>query len=137
MEISGASVSSSLLTMLESHVEAWPESRPVDRATVPIARLDALAGDLNVAGHRCLLKLDVQGYELAVLRGAAATLAFVRAVFTELLFTEFYENQASYLEVMGALDRAGFRFVGMFDSYMDTRTSLPLFANGLFVRANG
>jgi FkbM family methyltransferase len=136
MEVSGAPVSSSLLPMREEHVRVWPESRPVGREDVPVVRLDSLAAELGVANHQTLLKLDVQGYESAVLRGAAGTLPVIKAVLVELLFAPLYEGQARYFEVMATLDAAGLRFAGLFDTYLDSQTNLPVFANGLFVRGS-
>ena len=69
MEVSGTSVSSSVLPMRAEHVAVWPDSRPVGREDVPVVRLDTIAAELGVAGRRTLLKIDVQGYEAAVLRG--------------------------------------------------------------------
>jgi FkbM family methyltransferase len=47
--------------------------------TIPITSVDEFVSD-SVAGRPiCLIKIDVQGYELAVCRGMAATIAQVEA----------------------------------------------------------
>ncbi len=63
--------------------------------TVRTLRLDAIAGELLAADLRVWLKLDVQGHEARVLRGAAATLARVDAVELELPVSPQYEGHGS------------------------------------------
>lgn len=58
-----------------------------------------------------LLKLDVQGYELSVLRGAEETLKDTLVVFTEVLFDQFYEGQADFPAMLEFMRARGFRFV--------------------------
>jgi hypothetical protein len=71
-------------------------------------RLDDLLPEL---GSRVdFLKLDVQGYELAVLKGAEATLRDVLVVHTEVEFVEMYKGQPLFADVDQFLRRAGFVF---------------------------
>jgi FkbM family methyltransferase len=62
--------SSSILPMLPKHLDACPESDYVDRQEITQRRLEALWPEVTRPGDRVFLKLDVQGYEEAVLRGA-------------------------------------------------------------------
>jgi FkbM family methyltransferase len=54
-----------------------------------------------------LLKLDVQGYELEVLKGAAECLRSVKAVITEVSFSEYYQGQCFFHEVVEFLAGRG------------------------------
>jgi hypothetical protein len=119
--------------MFQKHIDVWPGSEPIKEEAVPVTRLDTLADELRVSCHRTLLKIDVQGYERNVLRGADATLRHITAVYVELLFCPLYEGQAKYYEVMSVLDLAGFRFAGLYESDHDHKTGEMLFANGLFI----
>lgn len=70
--------SSSILPMTELHREAFPytaESEPVD---VEMARLDELPFLWPYLPAPIVLKVDVQGYELKVLKGAGSYLGVVR-----------------------------------------------------------
>jgi FkbM family methyltransferase len=135
MEVSGFSPSSSFLPMRPEHVREWPDSKPVGTVKVSVRRLDGLADTLCVSGHRTFLKLDVQGYEAAVLAGAAETLKAVQIVYAELLFAPLYEGQARYYEIMSTLERVGLRFVGLFGPHYQADTGHVMYADGLFVRA--
>jgi len=124
--------SSSLLPMADRHVRAAPESAVVGTEEVEVARLD----DLGVvqSGDRVYLKLDVQGAELDVLRGAALTLAAVRIVEAELSAVELYAGQALLGEVTEHLRLAGLDLIGLEPSFRDRVTGDLLQANGFFRR---
>jgi FkbM family methyltransferase len=134
MQISGFTPSSSILHMNKAHVELWPSSGVVGVEVVQVRTLDEMAEELRLSGHRILLKLDTQGYEAQVLRGASRSLRSVSAVYAELLFISLYDGQAEYHEVMNLLDAAVLRFAGLFEGHHDAVTKLPIFADGLFVR---
>ncbi|MBI5771149.1 MAG: FkbM family methyltransferase [Verrucomicrobia bacterium] len=75
--------------------------------TVPVVPLDVLVARANLPPPD-LLKLDVQGYELEVLRGATATLRHARAVLCEVSFREFYTGQAQFPDILAFLTAEGF-----------------------------
>ena len=101
--------SSSLLTMTERHKQLWPKTRQETPITVPLQTLDGLREHFGAGPH--FLKLDVQGYELNVLRGAEATLRDTLVVFTEVLFEQFYEGQVDFPTMFDFMRARGFRFV--------------------------
>ena len=101
--------SSSLLAMTERHKELWLKTRNEKRITVPMQTLDAMREQLGAGPH--FLKMDVQGYELNVLRGAEETLKATSVVFTEVLFDQFYEGQADFPAMLEFMRARGFRFV--------------------------
>src|SRR5512136_2022791 len=68
------SASSSALEMADLHRQAFPQTERQTKITVPVARLDDYLDRMTLQPP-VLLKLDVQGYEAAVLRGAAQVLA--------------------------------------------------------------
>lgn len=79
------------------------------RIEMQTKRLDDLVSELP--GGRCdYLKLDVQGYELAVLEGAESVLKSVLVLHTEVEFVEMYEKQPLFAEVDQFLRRRGFVF---------------------------
>ena len=54
-----------------------------------------------------LLKLDVQGYELEVLKGATATLPAAKALIIEVSFIEYYSGQVLFHEIVEFLAGQG------------------------------
>lgn len=81
-------------------------TRVVSREKVATRRLD----DLEPVRDADYLKLDVQGAELDVIRGAAQTLKDVVVVQTEVEFVPMYRDQPLFAEVDQALRAAGFLF---------------------------
>jgi FkbM family methyltransferase len=61
-----------------------------------------------------LLKIDAQGYELEVLRGAGPRLAEVDEVYCECSFVELYDGQPEAAEVVAFLHEQGFGLAGVF-----------------------
>lgn len=55
-----------------------------------------------------LMKLDVQGFELEVLKGSTRQLRAAKALIVEVSFVELYERQCMFPEVSGFLDQHGF-----------------------------
>lgn len=60
-----------------------------------------------------LLKLDVQGYEIEVLRGAEPILDRVEFIYAEAQFQELYKKGPMFDEVYGFLNTRGFELVRM------------------------
>lgn len=96
------------IPLLRRFVQLEEVTTVVRRSEMQTRRLDDLLPDLG--GRVDFLKLDVQGYELAVLRGAEITLREVLVVHTEVEFVEMYEGQPLFAEVDQFLRRAGYVF---------------------------
>lgn len=75
--------------------------------SVPVRRLDAVLPALTDA-RRLLLKLDTQGFDLEVVRGATGVLDRVVAIQTELSFQQLYEGQPGWRETLDELGALGF-----------------------------
>lgn len=137
MFVAGNSYSSSLLPMDAAHVVAAPESVTVGTEEVTTARLDSLAPELFADPMGLLLKLDVQGYELEVLRGATSTLARAMVVEVELSLISLYEGQPLYREMIEFLDRAGFDLAVLEPAFSDPQSGHVLQFEAIFVRRAG
>jgi FkbM family methyltransferase len=77
---------------------------------LPVRTLDELVG--GSGGAIRLLKLDVEGFELNVLRGAGAVLARTECVYFEVSQRSSLYGYASE-DVVAALDAAGFSVLGL------------------------
>jgi FkbM family methyltransferase len=101
LHVHAYSPSSSALRSLDAGAE-------VTTQTVPLRRLaDEVAEPVGRA-ERVLLKLDVQGLELAVLDGAAELLGQVEWILVEQAFVAAYDDQPLFDEVHAYLGAAGF-----------------------------
>jgi FkbM family methyltransferase len=134
INVAANSWSSSLLDMGPRHLESAPESAYVGTETVETARLESLFRELARDGERVFLKLDVQGYEMYVLRGADPVLDRVDGVQAEMSIVPMYEGDSSWRELVDWLEERGFRLAGLEPGFEDPATGELLQADGIFVR---
>jgi FkbM family methyltransferase len=113
MHVSKLDDSSSLLPITERYTTAFPGTDEATTITVPVKRLDDLLAE-PAPPRPCLLKIDVQGYELEVLRGADHVLGGVDEVFLECSFVELYTGQALAGELIAYLWTKSFTLTGAF-----------------------
>lgn len=112
--------SSSLLPMTASHLNAFPGTDETDRVTVPLARLDDVLRPDEVPPPS-LMKVDAQGSELEVLRGAERLLERFAAALVECSFLELYTGQPLADEIVCYMRGRGFRLTGIFSPVFDTK----------------
>ena len=134
INVAGNSSSSSLLGMGERHLESAPESRYVGVQAVEVATLAELLPELAQPRDVIYLKLDVQGYEMAVLRGAEPVLDRIAAVQAEMSLVPLYDGASGWRELVDWLEERGFRLAGLESGHDDQRTGEVLQADGIFVR---
>lgn len=112
MHVASRADSSSLLA-LGKRQKAIFKMEETAELTVPVRRLDeCVKPDF---ARPSLLKIDVQGYELEVLKGASALLPAIDAIYVEVSWAELYQGQAMHEEVDALLVAAGFRPAGRFN----------------------
>jgi FkbM family methyltransferase len=105
-------------------------SRETGEETVRVGRLnDFLA--LDCVHPPCLLKIDVQGYELQVINGCREVLPFVDYLYVECSYVELYARQALAHEIVSRLREFGFALRGTFNQHCDPEEG-PVIADFLF-----
>jgi FkbM family methyltransferase len=105
MNVTSNLSSSSLLPLLEAHRALAPDVSVVAQETVELTTLD----EVGLPRHMpTLLKLDVQGYEDRVLRGATETLNSVELIECELSVVEFYGTQLRLRAMLDLFADGGF-----------------------------
>lgn len=108
-----------LNSFLEPSRDAVPtfwDASPIEKETVRIERLDDVYDALRtkIGIIRPYLKLDTQGFDLEVVRGAAHVLTNVVAMQTEASIKPIYASMPSYTETITAMSSNGFQLSGMF-----------------------
>lgn len=135
MNIAGNSAqSSSILPMLEAVTDAAPEAGYVGAEEVLVRRLDDVLADTVLTGPT-YAKLDVQGYELAVLDGAPETVAALHGIELELSLVPLYDGGPLYREVMDRVLASGFELALFCPGFSDGASGRMLQADGVFYRA--
>lgn len=106
--ISGNSVSSSILNMLDVHAIVAPESVYVGKEIVPLRRLDSFTKLYVRADSILFVKIDTQGYEDRVIEGASELLQQTAMLQLELSLVPLYEGQCLYDEMIANINSLGF-----------------------------
>ena len=133
LNVSGNSFSSSLLPLTERHLETAPGSAYVAAETVPTARLESLWPQI-VGSARPWLKIDVQGFELQVLRGAGELIRQARVIQVELSLEPLYDGAVTWKTVVEWLGDRGFDLAAVEPGFEDPDSGRMLQFDGVFVR---
>ncbi len=110
-QVNEYSPSSSFLPLSQRHQEAYAHATKTNDIEVDIMPLDE-AVEVAALAAPILLKLDVQGFEMEVLKGARDTLARVDHVLLETSFHRMYEGEPLFDDYARFLGERGFRSLG-------------------------
>jgi hypothetical protein len=109
-----------LSSFLDPHpamVDVFRDHNVVDhKESVEVRRLDSVMSEIGEGRSlgNLYLKVDTQGFDLEVIRGASSTLPRVRALQTEISMRPLYLNAPSYRETLDMLGERSFAVSGMF-----------------------
>jgi FkbM family methyltransferase len=121
LHLLGSSGSNSLLVPNEYAAGEMPRVfKERGTETVEVTTIDQVFDDATRGAKSVFLKIDTQGFDLAVIRGAASSLARVAAVQVELSLQRTYEDQPGYLELLAALEEHGFSPALLFPTFSDS-----------------
>ena len=133
LHVSASSDSSSLLPITRRQAQRFPGTGECGVLEVDAGPLDAFIEPADVVPP-ALLKIDVQGFELEVLRASRALLGRFAHVYVEASFEELYAGQALAGEVAAFLNAHGFSETGRFNVARAPNGD-PVQADFLFHRA--
>jgi len=136
INVSGNSVSSSILPMMESHSSAAQNSAYIGTENVPINRLDTVATKYLSPKNNVFIKIDTQGFEWQVLDGATETLKNAQGVLCEMSLVPLYEGQRLWMDMLKRLESEGFTLWAIQRGFTDPRDGRSLQVNAIFYRTN-
>jgi FkbM family methyltransferase len=135
MHVAANSVSSSALPMLDSHVQAAPGSSYVGTERSPLCRLDSIASNYLRPDSSLFIKIDAQGFEPEVLKGASELLKQTVGVQLELSLVPLYEGESLYTKMIAQLKSIGFELWGFTPVFFDDKTGRMMQMDGTFFRS--
>ena len=127
------SPSSSLLKMDKTHVDLFPQTSETSIEQINVKTLDSFLNTIKI-NRKVLLKIDVQGYELNVLKGAEEILNQVDIIILESSFMPLYENQPLFHEIYSYLFAKDFRYNGRFDQLLSPKNGISIQEDSIFIR---
>ncbi len=134
VNIAGNSDSSSILGMLDRHRDGLPGVDYVASEEASVTTLDAFIDGSGQGCRNAALKLDTQGFEMEVLKGAERHMTSLKMIYTELSLQPVYDGAPGFLEMYQYLTQRGFTCVSLMPTFVDTVNYEVLQVNGAFLR---
>lgn len=114
MNVSKRDDSSSLLPISAMQEKIFPNTGHDRIDHVRVAPLGDFLDDIDLE-RPSLLKIDVQGFELEVLKGSAACLDFFDSIYVEASFVQLYNGQPFASDIIDYLHQRDFRLRGIYN----------------------
>jgi len=127
----------SLLSHEPTGVRHDPELIPQGTSQIQTIRLDTFCAQQQVSKIE-ILKLDTQGYELHVLRGAERLLrsGAINLIYLEVHFIPLYQGQPAMPEIFSVMTQFGFGLIGYYDANRNPDGTIK-YCDFLFERSRG
>jgi FkbM family methyltransferase len=135
IHVSANSHSSSLLAASPRAVEIEPSIGAIGTEQIVMRRLDELLPGIATPEDAIYLKVDTQGYELEVVRGAIAVINRFALIQLETAFFPAYQRETLVGDVVKFMDGLGYRVVALEPGWEDPATGELLEADLIFGRA--
>jgi FkbM family methyltransferase len=120
MHVSYQDDSSSLLNIGENQSSIFPGTKEKSTEEINVAPLNYFINNNDLI-NPVFVKIDVQGYELEVLKGSKSLIDEFDYIYVECSFVELYEGQALADEVIAYLANYSFRLKGVYNTFYDKK----------------
>lgn len=134
INIAANSISSSLLDMLPAHLKSAPNSAYKARESIEVKTLDSVFDGLCNASNVVYMKIDTQGFESKVLKGAQRALQRIHTVQMEMSLVPLYSGEMLFDEHCAFMKNLGYRLVAIVPGFSDHGTGQLLQVDGIFHR---
>ena len=102
----------------EKQTEFFPGTDFDSIEKVEISNLSSFISQ-ELINPKVLVKIDVQGFELEVLKGSEDLIKCFDYIYVECSYKELYESQPLVSEVVQFLFKKGFRLEGVYNNFFD------------------
>lgn len=134
INIAGNSDSSSILDMLPSHVNSAPESKYIGRELVEIKTLDSMINDICSPQDNVYLKIDTQGFESRVIKGANNSLPRIHTIQLEMSLSPLYKDESLLIDLHSLLINKGYSLIDIEPAFRDKNSGRLLQIDGIYHR---
>lgn len=134
INIAGNSWSSSLLDMLPSHVKAGQNASYKGKERIEVKKVDSIFDNLCSTQSRVYMKIDTQGFESKVLKGAENALQRIDSVQMEMSLVPLYKGELLFDELYSIMKHKGYSLVAILPGFSDRNSGQLLQVDGIFHR---
>lgn len=116
--------SSSILKIKKNHLTVEPSAKIIGQENIDIKKLDDVINQYSKINlKRSLLKIDTQGYEYEVLKGAEEILKKIKLIQLELSLVELYSKQKSNKKILQFLKKNNFSIWNIIPGFKNKKNS--------------
>lgn len=133
INVSRNKVSSSILEVTSLSTVADEQTTFESSSTIEIITLDEFLKDKLNSEKSIYLKIDVQGFELEVLKGSLELLKNIKIIQLEMSFVALYKNGPLYKEIVSWMENQNFELYTIIPDFRDVDSGRMLQADGVFV----
>ncbi|HMV14284.1 MAG TPA: FkbM family methyltransferase [Chitinophagales bacterium] len=134
INVSQNTVSSSFLEIKDIHVAAAQDAKYVRKESIAIKRLDSIFDTLELHNQNIFLKIDTQGFEMEVLKGATSLFDKIIGFQIEMSLVQLYENEILFDEIIAYLKQHNFGLYQIETGVVDETTGRMLQIDGIFFK---
>lgn len=136
INISQNSYSSSLLPLNDETIKYAADIAYVDSEKVKLNRLDEIWDELNINDQNILLKIDAQGYEYNILKGAEKIMNKIWGLQLEMSIVQLYKNEVIFEDMYAYVKNLGFDLYIIEPGFADPKTGKLLQLEAIFFKSD-
>lgn len=134
LNVSQFSPASSLLQNSNYLNSEFPETVTETTINVDVRRLDSILQEKGTLSTNLLLKIDVQGFELEVLKGAVSVFDQILVIVCEVNLAMLYEQQCTLDSILSFLEKHHYRLIDIGNPVRSRTTEEALYTDLAFIR---
>lgn len=134
LNVSKFSPATSLLQNSTQLTSEFPETSTEKTINVDVERLDNVIQTLGTSVDNLLLKIDVQGFELEVLKGAVGAFKQILVIVCEVNLALLYEQQCTLDSILAFLQNHDYQLVDISNPVRSRTTEEALYVDLAFIR---
>lgn len=134
INISKNSISSSVLKIMDEHVNAAPESEYIGSEKTKVFKLDTVGDKYAGDAKNIFVKIDTQGFEEKILNGAPEFINKAKGLLVETSLVPLYAGQALFPQIFERVTKSGFSLFGVQPAFINKETGRMLQVDAIFFR---
>lgn len=120
--------------MLPEHEKSAPESKYIRKEKIMVNKLDTIFKSFYKPNNKVFMKIDVQGYEMAMLNGVEESLKDITGLQIELSLEPLYEKSVLFKDMIYFVESKGFELYSLENGFSDPKSGKLLQCHGIFFR---
>jgi len=136
LNISKNSVSSSILEINKKHLIDEPNARIISKEKINVVPLNNILKKNFNKKHKIFLKIDAQGFEKKIIKGASKVLNKIKFIMLETSITPMYKREDNYIKIIEFMKKKGFYVWAIERGFSNKKTGRVNQLDIIFVNKN-